>query len=118
MMGVLFLLGALSLSAFHCAEAAPERSDLAQSSCLHGISDGSSLHCVGETVRSDLVSDPNDLWTTHLDVTDDQTPDDSSDLALLPSISVEKVQFRDMSPARGVVRVVATTRKKPLPLRC
>ena len=117
-MGVLLFLGALCLSVFHCAESAPARFDLASASCLHDVIDRSTLHGDGESVRSGLVSDPNDFWTAHLDVTEDQTPDDSSDPAFLPSMSVEKAQFRDLSPGRRVVRIVPTAGREPLPLRC
>ena len=117
-MGVLLFLSALFLSVFHCAESPPARFDLASASCLHDVIDRSALHVEGENVRSGRVSNPNDSWTAHLDVTEDETPDDSSDPAFLPSMSVEKAQFRDLSPGGGLVRIVPTARKEPLPLRC
>jgi len=117
-MGVLLLWGALSLSVSPSAESAPARFDLAAAACAHDISDRdfADHHC--ENVRSGRVSNPNDFWTAHLDVTDDETPDDSADPAFLPSLLVEKVQFRDLSLGSGVVRIVPTARKVPLPLRC
>ena len=117
-MGVLFLLGTLSLSVSHGAENAPARFDLARVACLHDIGDRDFVDHDCENVRPGRVSNLNDSWTAHLDVTDDETPDDSSDPAFLPSMSVEKAQFRDLSPGRGVVRIVPTARKEPLPLRC
>ncbi|MGO9600237.1 MAG: hypothetical protein ACLP7Q_19810 [Isosphaeraceae bacterium] len=116
-MGVLFLLGTLSLSVSHGAENAPARFDLARVACLHDIGDRDFVDHDCENVRPGRVSNPNDFWTAHLDVTD-ETPDESADPSFLPSVLVEKVQFRDLSLGRGVVRVVPTARKVPLPLRC
>lgn len=117
-MGVLLLLSTLSLFVFPSAESNSAGFDLTSIDCLHEIGDSALVGHNCEIMRSARASNLNDSWAPHLDLTDDQTPDDSSDPAFLPSMSVEKLRFRDRSVSRGVVRAVAMAGKAPSPLRC